>query len=135
MREEAKGAKFGCGFVAALVCGLIAIAGLGVVAFFCLFSYFLMPYPEKAKEDIDAKNTTQIAKACETYKLMHGDYPRSLEALTERIGNDPPILEPEVLKPKSKPGGHFEYDRNGPQNSGLTVDVWIDCPSGRRRGN
>ncbi len=133
MSEVTKRAKlrFGWGLVAAIVFGLIGIAILVVFAF-GLFGFLFMPSLDKAKENADAKQAKLIAQACETYKLEHGEYPQSLEQLTQKIGNAQPVLEAEFLKPKSKPGGHFGYDPSGPNSGGLTVDVWIDCPSGRR---
>jgi len=103
---------------------IVVLAGIG--------GFYLLPQLGKAKENIDFATTKEIAKACDTYKLKHDDYPQNLQQLTERIGTEPPILEPSVLEPKSVPGGQFGYDPSGSHNNGLKVDVWIDTPSGRR---
>src|SRR5579862_3858354 len=69
---------------------IVVLAGIG--------GFYLLPQLTRAKEQIDFSTTKEIAKACDTYKLQHGDYPQNLQQLTERIGNDPPILEANVLE-------------------------------------
>jgi prepilin-type N-terminal cleavage/methylation domain-containing protein len=102
---------------------IVVLAGVG--------GFILLPQLQVAKEKVDYTTTKEIAKACDTYKLLHGDYPQNLQQLTERVGSDPPIFDAGHLEPKSVPGGQFGYDPSGPNNQGLTVDVWVDAPSGR----
>jgi general secretion pathway protein G len=106
---------------------IVVLAGIG--------GFYLLPQLGKAKENLDFSQTHKIAEACDTYKLNNGDYPQNLQQLTEHVGNNPPILEASALVPQSVPGGQFGYDPSGAHNNGLRVDVWIDTPSGVRRGN
>ena len=68
------------------------------------------------------------------YKIRYGDYPGSLDALTQPSpdGNAPP-LEPEALV---DPWGHqYQYDPSGGHSQGRKPDVWTTTQNGKQIGN
>src|SRR5947199_297957 len=92
---------------------IVVLAGLG--------GYYLMPRVDEAKEKTALSQVKgPLTNACQTYKLNNpqGDYPPSLEALTEQQPNGgKPLLEPDaVLDPWGQPYG---YDPSGQHNNGL----------------
>jgi hypothetical protein len=70
-----------------------------------------------------------LNQALQVYKVKKGDYPASLEDLTQGKA----IVEPAALNdPWGKP---YQYDPAGPKNKGKQPDLWTTDPSGKVIGN
>src|SRR5207302_5472290 len=88
---------------------LVVLAGVGGVTY--------LQYLENAKEDTASAQCRILEQQATAYKIRYGDYPGSLDALTQPSpdGNAPP-LEPEALV---DPWGHqYQYDPSGGHSQG-----------------
>jgi general secretion pathway protein G len=68
---------------------IVMLAGLGT------WSY--MRYLEGARESKAKLDVTHIGQAVEAYKVDYGDYPDSLQSLTQPLDNKPAALEAKDL--------------------------------------
>jgi len=65
--------------------------------------------------------------------LKHGDYPTSLEALTQSVGGDGPLCPPDQIR---DPWGKiYQIDPEGRRNAGMRADVFTTTPKGQVIGN
>jgi type II secretory pathway pseudopilin PulG len=84
--------------VLVVVAILVVLAGIGVVVF---------RYLEDSKENVAKVGLTNIEKAVEAYKLAYGNYPESLQILTEPTDGKPAYLdEKSIYDPWNRP---YEY--------------------------
>jgi general secretion pathway protein G len=105
---------------------IVMLAGLG--------GYYYMQQLDKAKQSV-ARNQvkTTLTQACDTYKIDHGDYPASLDALLAKDDAGGPYLKTaDALKDPW--GKHYQYNPQGPNNAGRQPDIWSDG-SGVQIGN
>jgi general secretion pathway protein G len=106
---------------------LVVLAGVGGMTY--------LNFLENAKEDAATTQAHNLEKAATAYKIRQGDYPPSLDALTQPAPDgSPALVEPEgVLDPWQHP---FQYDPQGQHNQGRKPDVWTTNPSnGKQVGN
>jgi general secretion pathway protein G len=107
---------------------LVVLAGVGGMTY--------LSFLDQAKEDAASTQAHNLEKAATAYKIRHGDYPASLDVLTQPDADGgKPTLEPEALM---DPWEHaFQYDPSGQQhNGGRKPDVWTTNPSnGKVVGN
>src|SRR5262245_8559051 len=110
---------------------IVVLAGTG--------GYLYMQRLEEAKVDTARAQVKIIETACESYKLQNGEYPPTLEALTQfnQVTGGKPFLEADkIYVPWSNGTVLFGYDPAGPNNSGLKPDVYFIHPdSGNAVGN
>jgi RNA polymerase sigma factor (sigma-70 family) len=68
-----------------------------------------------------------LTEAVETYKITHGQYPESLEAMVANpLSGDASNVDPNILKdPWGRP---YYYDRSGKKNRGVKADIWSEGP-------
>ncbi len=102
---------------------IVALAGIGGY-------YYLQRVDEAKKQVAQTQSKDTLTKAVQTYKLDHGDYPASLEALLVRTedGHGPYLDNVEALvDPWGRP---YQYNPAGPNNNGLKPDIWSESPFG-----
>ena len=106
---------------------LVVLAGVGGMTY--------LSFLENAKEDAAMTQAHNLEKAATAYKIRYGDYPPSLDALTQPAPDgSQATLEPDgLLDPWQRP---FQYDPSGGHNLGRKPDVWTTNPSnGKQVGN
>jgi general secretion pathway protein G len=105
---------------------IVVLAGVGIV--------YLLPKVDEAREGVAKGQIKAISNACEMYKLSNGDWPVTIEALTEMQPNGaPPLLKADaIVDPWGNPYG---YDPSGQNNGGMLPDISVQCPSGKILGN
>lgn len=81
--------------VLVVVAILVVLAGIGIGVFY---------YLDSSKENIARVQMRNIENALENYKILHGDYPPSLEVLTMPEGSKPaPLTDQQILDPWNRP--------------------------------
>jgi general secretion pathway protein G len=81
--------------VLVVVAILVVLAGIGIGVFF---------YLDQSKENIARIQMRNIETVLENYKLQHGDFPASLEVLTQPEGDKPaPLTDQQILDPWNRP--------------------------------
>ena len=96
-------------------------------------SYFFFQQYEDAKVGTAKMKAQTLSSRADEYKLKHGDYPPSLDALTQSIDGAPPMCAPDMIR---DPWGKvFQIDPNGPKNAGGRADVFTTSPKGQVIGN
>src|SRR5262245_24940379 len=103
------------------------------VALLLAFAYTLVHRvgEQRAKVAAARKGVLVLSDCVQTYKLNHGDYPPSLEALTQQPEEGKGSLIDD--KALTDPWGHrYEYDPDGTRGDGLTPDVWSNGPDPTR---
>jgi general secretion pathway protein G len=105
---------------------LVVLAGVGGMTY--------LNFLETAKEDAAMTQAHNLEKAATAYKIRYGDYPPSLDALTQQTPDGSPgTVEPDgLLDPWQRP---FQYDPSGQHNGGRKPDVWTTTPNGKQVGN
>jgi general secretion pathway protein G len=105
---------------------IVALAGIGVVSYFALF--------EQAKADVAAAQIQSLSSLCDQYRIKNGDFPDSLQALTQPDPNRKVYVEDpnKLLDPWKKP---YQYDKNGQKNQGRHADIYTVSPDGLEIGN
>jgi general secretion pathway protein G len=96
-------------------------------------SYFFFQQYEEAKLGTAKMNVNSLSSLVEQYRLKHGEYPASLQALTQANGPDSAMCAPkDIIDPWGKP---YQIDPNGPNNQGNKADVFTVSPKGVRISN
>src|SRR5438270_13000719 len=105
---------------------LVVLAGVGGVTY--------LQYLENAKEDTATAQCRVLEQAATAFKIRQGDYPASLDALTQQAPDgSAAAVEPEALMdPWGRP---YQYDPSGGHNGGRKPDVWTTTPNGKQVGN
>jgi len=106
---------------------IVMLAGLG--------GYYYVKQLDQAKRSTARSQAkTTLTQACETYFLDHSTYPPNLEALlVETDGKGPYLKSADAIKdPWGQP---FQYNAQGPNNSGRQPDIWATAPGGVQVGN
>jgi general secretion pathway protein G len=97
-------------------------------------TFYYMKYLDEAKINKCKIQIKNIETAVEAYKVSHGDYPSSLQALAQP---DPdggrPALDAEALLTPWKT--QYGYNPAGTNNGGNKADIWADAPNGKKIGN
>lgn len=104
---------------------IVMLAGAG--------TFFLFPQLEEARKGRAKTDVQKLSGLVDIYKLKHGDYPASLETLTQPNGGDPPTCSrEEILDPWGK---LYQIDSNGPKNLGVRADIFTTAKNGQLIGN
>jgi general secretion pathway protein G len=105
---------------------IVMLAGAG--------TYMFLQRLEGAKTDMARTQANALASAAEQYYARNGEFPPSLEMLTQpQPDGSGAFFGPEkLLDPWNKP---FQYDPSGPRNQGNKPDVWTTNPRGMIIGN
>jgi len=94
--------------------------------------YYFMGALENAKKDAASTQVKgTLTPAVDAYKIDHGTYPASLQALLARSdnGKGPYLKSAEAL---TDPWGRaYQYNPAGPNNNGLAPDIWAESPEGQ----
>ena len=111
--------------VLVVVAIIVMLAGVGGYYF---FQQYESAKNGKAKADVQGLNTLVVS-----YKLDHGDFPASLEALTQQVNGMGPYCSPDKIR---DPWGKvYQIDPNGPSHQGLKADIFTTTPKGVRISN
>ena len=111
--------------VLVVVAIIVMLAGAG--------SYFFFQQYEDAKVSRAKTDVRALSSRVDEYRLKMGDYPPSLETLTQPIGGDGPMCSPEQIR---DPWGKvYQIDPAGPRNSNMRADVFTTSPKGVTIGN
>lgn len=115
---------------------IIALAAVGGVFFFATLA--------STEDDVARMQARELEKACQIYRLKHGDWPPSLETLLlpdEKYANRPYLDTQDALK-APWPGVFYQYDPSGQRNAaknalGLATkpDIWAVNKDGKEVGN
>jgi general secretion pathway protein G len=94
---------------------------------------YLLQRADEAKEGAAKGQIRILTDAANTYKLNNGDFPPSLDALSQQQpnGGSPLVQVDQLRDPFSQPYG---YDPSGSHNGGMQPDVWCNR-AGRQIGN
>jgi prepilin-type N-terminal cleavage/methylation domain-containing protein len=107
---------------------IVVLAGIG--------GYFLLPALDRAKDDAAKAQTHVIEAAAMDYYLKHdSQYPGSLDVLTQQDeANDgkPYLSHDAIIDPWKQ---QYQFNPDGPHNSGGKPDVWTKNPKGKEIGN
>ena len=96
-------------------------------------SYFFFQQYETAKEGKAKMAVNTLSDLADTYKLNHGEYPASLQMLTQANGtNGAMCAEKDIIDPWGKP---YQIDPNGPSHQGNKADIYTTSPKGVRITN
>jgi general secretion pathway protein G len=112
--------------VLVVVAIIVMLAGVG--------GYYLLQRYEDAKVSRAKIDCEQLAAAADTYRLNNGQYPTSIEQLTQTQPNGSSAIVPpdKITDPWGKP---YRIDPNGAHNQGLKADVYTTTPKGATIGN
>jgi type II secretory pathway pseudopilin PulG len=105
---------------------IVMLAGIG--------GYYLLPQFEDAKVSTAKINCNGLSSLVETYKINNGQYPTSIEQLTQPQPNGSSAMaSPDKIK---DPWGKlYQINPNGPHNGGNKADVFTVTPKGVTVGN
>jgi general secretion pathway protein G len=96
-------------------------------------SYFFFQQYEDARASTAKMGCNSLSGLAEQYKLAHGDYPASLQALTQQIdGKGPYCEQKDILDPWGQP---YQIDPTGPNHQGLKADIFTVSKKGVRITN
>jgi general secretion pathway protein G len=96
-------------------------------------SYFFFQQYETAKTGTAKMGVNSLSGLVETYKLDHGDYPTSLQALTQQSNGFGPYCAPkDIIDPWNQP---YQIDPTGPSHQGMKADVYTISKKGVRINN
>lgn len=105
---------------------LVVLAGIG--------GYYYSKSLDDAKASAAKVQCKVLSDAVEAYKIKNGDYPASLQALTQpEPDGSRASLDPDALR--TPWGGQYMYDPSGPNNGGNKPDIWAETRQGQRIGN
>jgi len=112
--------------VLVVVAILVVLAGTGGVIY--------MQSLEDAKRDLALSKAKELTGVVERYALRHGgEYPPSLDILTQPTESGKPYLEVEMLvDPWGKP---YQYVPSGPNHNGVKPDIFTTTQTGVQIGN
>jgi general secretion pathway protein G len=112
--------------VLVVVAIIVMLAGIG--------GYYLLQRYEDAKVSTAKAECNALSSQVEIYKLNNGEYPASIQALTQQQpnGHSPMIPAEKALDPWGKP---YQIDPAGQHNAGGKADVFTTTPNGQIVGN
>lgn len=112
--------------VLVVVAIIVMLAGVG--------GYYLMQRYEESKLSRAKIDALALSGQVETFKLNNGDYPQSIEQLTQQqpMGGSPLVPIEKTRDPWGKP---YQIDPTGQHNGGLKADVFTTSPKGQIIGN
>ena len=111
--------------VLVVVAIIVMLAGVG--------GYYFFQQYEDAKAGRARTDVRTLSGLVDQYKLKHGDYPASLEALTQAVGGDGPMCAPDAIRdPWNK---IYQIDPSGQHNAGMKADIFTTSPKGQIIGN
>jgi Type II secretion system (T2SS), protein G len=109
------------GIVGTLMFALGVIAGAGFVLIGCVNHKYVL---EDARDDVARTQTYSLTQAAQLHRLSSGEFPASLQELTQPLNGHAPILDSNALKdPWGRP---YKYDKLGPRNGGKVPDIWSE---------
>jgi hypothetical protein len=88
------------------------------------------PLLAKAQLQRAQLDVQSLTKAVQVYQIRHGEYPKSLKAMSE--GENPLLTKNGYLDPWGNP---YQYDPRGPSNNGKKPDIWCTTPKMEVIGN
>ena len=99
-----------------------------------LKGYFWLQPEGASNKDTAHAQAKVLTNACNAYKLMHNQFPKSLDTLLEKdeFGKNYVDDPNGIIDPWRKP---YQYDANGPRNNGERPDIWTVAPDGQEIGN
>ncbi len=86
------------------------------------------PFKEKDRTALALLRAQQLTTAAQAYKVKNGEYPPTLEELTQ--GEKPFVEKSALVDPWGK---QYQYDPAGKKNKGLKPDIWTVEPAFSRR--
>ena len=96
-------------------------------------SYFFFQQYETAKEGKAKMDVSGLSSLADQYKLKNGDYPASLQALTQANGADPAMCaQKDIIDPWGQP---YQIDPTGPSHQGNKADIFTISKKGVRISN
>ena len=112
--------------VLVVVAIIVMLAGIG--------GYYLLQRYEDAKVSTAKAECNALSGQVEIFKLNNGEYPASIEQLTQPQPNGHSALIPpdKALDPWGKP---YQIDPTGQHNGGAKADVFTVAPNGQPIGN
>ena len=112
--------------VLVVVAIIVMLSGMG--------SYFFFQQYESAKTSKAQADVKGLSSLVEMYKLQHGEYPGSLEALTPEggAGAEASCTRDQIIDPWNKV---YQIDPAGTNHHGLKADVYTVSPKGVRITN
>jgi len=112
--------------VLVVVAIIVMLAGVG--------GYYLLQQYEDAKVSLAKVNCNNLSTQVEAYKLNNGNYPNSIEQLTQPQPNGSSAIVPPD-KIRDPWGKVYRIDPSGPKNGGNKADVFTTTPKGIIVGN
>jgi len=84
---------------------------------------------EDAKASVALTQVKMLSAAAENYKIQMGVFPPDLDTLTQspEDGSKPMVDPGALIDPWGAP---YQYDPEGPKNSGAKPDIWCASPQG-----
>jgi len=112
--------------VLVVVAIIVMLAGVG--------GYYVIQQYEASKVSKAKIDCQSLSAQVEAYKLGNGDYPNSIDALSQSQPNGQgPLVPPDKTRdPWGKP---YIVDPNGQHNGGNKADVYTTTPKGQVVGN
>jgi general secretion pathway protein G len=111
--------------VLVVVAIIVMLAGTG--------GYYFFQQYEDAKVGKARTDVKGLSSQVEMYKLKHGEYPNSLQVLTQGVGGDGPSCSPEqIMDPWNRP---YQIDPAGTNHQGMKADIFTTTPKGVRINN
>jgi hypothetical protein len=104
-------------------------------SFFAVTFFMFQPRGDNAKVGLARSRVRMLESACAAYRVGQGDYPESLQQLTQKTDKGGPYLADPgaLLDPWNQP---YLYDRVGTRNGGAQPDIWtINPANGEEIGN
>jgi general secretion pathway protein G len=111
--------------VLVVVAIIVMLAGVG--------GYYLLQRYEDSKLSRAKIDCEGLSSQVETFKLNTGNYPTSIQQLTQATGAHGALVPPDkIIDPWGKP---YQVDPNGTHNNGNKADVFTTSPKGGLIGN
>ena len=111
--------------VLVVVAIIVMLAGAG--------TFFLLPQLEEGKKGRAKTDVRKLSALVDGFKIKHGEYPNSLEALTQPMGGDgPTCAREEIVDPWGKV---YQINPDGPHNQGMRADIFTTAKNGQIIGN
>ena len=111
--------------VLVVVAIIVMLAGVG--------GYYLLARYEDSKLSRAKIDCEGLSSQAETFKLNTGNYPTSIQQLTQAQDAHGAMVPPDkIIDPWGKP---YQIDPNGPHNGGNKADVFTTSPKGAIIGN
>jgi general secretion pathway protein G len=112
--------------VLVVVAIIVMLAGVG--------GYYVLQSYEEAKLSRAKIDAEGLSNKVEEYKLKNGDYPATIDALTQpQPGGGGPLVPPDKIRDPW--GKAYQLDPSGQHNGGNKADVFTTSPKGQIIGN